>query len=263
LFEEARRHRRRRWITFAAIALLVLAAGAAAFDAFGRRGHQPHTVPVYRNGVLASVPEQTVVLLVDVSGSMRASDVGPTRLGAAIAGMRAFLAELPKQLQVGVVAFSSSAEVRLAPTRDHRAVLDALGTLSPLAGTALGDGLATAVKLTVDSLRKQGIRRAPGHSLPATIVLESDGAQNRGSVDPRPAAEQAKAAGIRVDGVALGTRNGTVQLGFGRFQNRIPVPPDPSTVLMISQLTGGEAVSAPSAKRLDAFYRKLGASIGG
>src|SRR5213079_815207 len=130
------------------------------------------------------------------------NDVVPTRLEATIAAMKTLVERLPPRVEVGLVTFSSTAHVLQPPTRDRRLILTGLGLLGPEAGTALGDGLAAAVKLTIDALERQGIRRKQGHFLPAAIVLESDGAQNRGQVSPAQAAAVAKKAGIRVYGVA-------------------------------------------------------------
>ena len=117
----------RRWVPLVLLLLaLTFAAGALA---------RPRTH--------LTVPEDnaTVMLVVDVSGSMRADDVEPTRLDAAISAMRTFLDRLPKRFKVGLVAFSSEAEVLSPPTRDRQAIRDALGYLQPEAGTAIGDGL--------------------------------------------------------------------------------------------------------------------------
>jgi Ca-activated chloride channel family protein len=261
LFEEARRHRRHRWLRSAAAAGAVIAAGVGAYAVLGAGTEQPSQVQVLKNGVLTSVPKRTVVLLVDVSGSMRATDVRPTRLAATVDAMKAFLGQLPARFEVGVVTFSSTAKVVQPPTRDRRLVLKALGSLAPDAGTSLGDGLASAVTLTVASLEREGIRRAPGHDLPAVIVLESDGAQNRGAVSPVEAAQRAKAAGIPVDGIALGSSDGVVSFGFGNFKSTVHVPPDPKTVARIAQVTGGTTFNAPSAARLHAIYSGLAARI--
>src|SRR5207302_873348 len=94
------------------------------------------------------------------------------------------------------------------------------------------------------------------------IVLESDGAQNRGTATPIQAAQKAKAAGIRIFGVALGTPNGKVEFGFGLYQNAIPVPPDPATVRAISHITGGRSYDARNANKVIGVYRTLGSSIG-
>jgi Ca-activated chloride channel homolog len=184
---------------------------------------------------------------------MRATDVRPTRLGATVAGMQTFIGELAKRFEIGVVSFSTTAKVVRAPTRNHWLVLQALGALSPQAATALGDGLAAAVRLTVASLADEGVRRVPGNDLPAVIVLESDGAQKRGTITPLQAGRRAKAAGLHVDGIALGTNQGVVKFGYGAYVSSVPVPPDPKTVAQIAQVTGGTSFTAPTADRLQAI----------
>lgn len=214
------------------------------------------------SGRAAAAPRTSaVVLIVDVSGSMRATDVRPTRLAAAVAAMRTFVDRLPKGVEVGIVSFSTGAEVVLQPTADRAAAAAALGRLGPQAGTALGSGLAAATSLAADALRREGIRRVPGRFLPAAIVLESDGAQNRGPTSPADAALAAKRAGIRVYGVALGTPNGTVTAGPSAIT--VPVPPDPATVRSIARVTRGEAFAARTAAELNADYARLAATIGG
>jgi Ca-activated chloride channel homolog len=241
----------RAWKRWVPVALILLALACAATALARPRMH-------------LSVPEEnaTVVLLVDVSGSMRANDVEPSRLDAAVDAMRTFLYKVPKQVKVGLVAFSSSPEVLQQPTTDRQSVNDGLGFLAPEAGTALGDGLAMATKLVVTSLAKEGVHKEPGRFLPAAIVLESDGAQNRGVVSPIQAARLAKKAGVRVYGVALGTPNGKVQFGFGLYTNSIPVPPDPATVRAVSKITGGKSFTARDSDRIATVYRDLGSSIG-
>jgi Ca-activated chloride channel family protein len=261
LFEEARQHRRERRLRLALVVALAAAAAGGAYVAFAggtnssAAGGRPQ-LPI----VTASNP--TVVLLVDVSGSMRASDIRPTRIQAVRNALRIFVARLPKRSKVAVIAFSSDAEVYATPTLDRKVVLAALGQLAPEAGTALGAGLAAAVTLAVGSLDQDGVQGKPGRYLPAAIVLASDGAQNRGSFSPLQAADLAKAAGIRVDGVALGTPQGKVTYGYGLYQQSIPVPPDPKTVQLIATVTGGESFVATDASRLDSVYRALGSSIG-
>jgi len=211
-----------------------------------------------------SVPDQnaTVVLLVDVSGSMRANDVEPTRLDAAVAAMRIFLQKLPKQFKVGLVAFSNEPEPLSSPTRDREQLSEALNYLQPQSGTAIGDGLATAVQMVKTSLSKAHVVRKPGEDLPGAIVLLSDGAQNRGKLQPLQGAALAKKAGIRVYTIALGTPGGEVTFGFGLYQNRIPVPPDPPTMSAIAAATGGKTFDARTAKSASHIYRTLGSSIG-
>jgi Ca-activated chloride channel family protein len=216
---------------------------------------------VLKNGILTSVPNQTVVLLVDISGSTRATDIKPTRLDAMVAAMTAFVDRLPERFEVGVVSFSTTAQVLQPPTRDRRLVSRALGYLGPEASTAIGYGLAAAVRITVDTLAQEGIRRAPGQFLPAVIVLASDGAQNRGTITPIGAAMRAKAAGIRVSAIAVGRLDGAVVFGFGIYTTKVSVPPDRKTVAEIAQLTGGESFTAESASRLEEIYKGLAASI--
>jgi Ca-activated chloride channel family protein len=238
----------RRWVPIALILLALVCASAA----------------LARPRVHLTVSDQnaTVILLVDVSGSMRANDVEPSRLDAAVGAMRTFLVKVPKKVKVGLVAFSSSPEVLADPTTDRQQISDGLGFLAPEAGTALGDGLVMATKLAVSSLAKAGVHKEPGKYLPAAIVLESDGAQNRGAVTPIQAAQAAKKAGVRVYGVALGTPNGKVEFGFGLYTNSIPVPPDPATVRAVSKITGGQSFTAQTSNRLTTVYKSIGSNIG-
>jgi Ca-activated chloride channel family protein len=242
---------RRAWRRWVPLALLLVALACAS-------------TALARPKARLSVPDNngTVILVVDVSGSMRANDVEPTRLDAAVNAMRTFLDKLPPQFKVGLVAFSSEPEVLSAPTRDRQLVREALGYLMPEAGTAIGDGLQVAVRLVQSSLARAGVERKPGQQLPAAIVLMSDGAQNRGFLQPLQAARNAKAAGVKVYTVALGTPGGVVSFGFGLYINSIPVPPDPATMRLIANATGGTTYSARSAERLSNIYKSLGSSIG-
>ena len=154
--------------------------------------------------------QATVVLLVDVSGSMSARDVEPTRLDAAVSAMRGFVERLPAGFKVGLVQFSDVPEVLATPTEDHTRISETLGLLVPDSGTALGAGLATAVRLTKGSLARDGVVAPPGRKLPAAIILLSDGKQNQGRIRPLQAAALARAAAIPVDTVALGTPHGVL-----------------------------------------------------
>jgi Ca-activated chloride channel family protein len=242
---------RRSWRRFVPLALFLLALALASAAMARPRTH-------------LTVPEDnaTVVLVVDVSGSMRANDVEPTRLDAAISAMRTFLDQLPKRFKVGLVAFSSEPEVLAEPTRDRQTVRESLSYLQPEAGTAIGDGLDVAVKLAQSSLTQEGVVRKPNGDVPAAIVMLSDGAQNRGRLQPLQSAQKAKDAGIKVFTVALGTPEGVVSFGFGLFVNSIPVPPDPQTMRAIARATGGKTFTAQSSTKLSNVYRALGSSIG-
>jgi Ca-activated chloride channel homolog len=238
------RPRRRRLVPTALLLLaLVFAATAAA--------HPRARVPV-------RVDNATIVLLVDVSGSMSARDVEPTRLDAAVAAMRTFVRKLPKGFKVGLVQFSDNPAVLTAPTTDHERVAQTLDLLSPDSGTAIGAGLESATRLVQRSLHQAGYVRVPGHRLPAAIVLLSDGNQTQGTIQPLPAAQKARAAGIAIDTVALGTAHGI--LGYGPFARR--VAPDPPLMAAIAKVTGGKTASATNSGQLSAFYRGVRSSFG-
>ena len=203
-----------------------------------------------------------VVLLVDVSGSMQAQDVKPNRLTAVVTAMHEFLNVIPAADKVGLVTFSDKVEVIAAPTTDHAAVSTDLDVLAPQGGTALGNGVDTAVNLIVSSLAASGIHRQPGQFLPGAIVLESDGAQTRGRVSPFQAAQLARATGVRIYGVALGKRHAFITQGSGYFELKIPVPPDPGTVGILVRTSGGVAYAARNATKLENVYRQIGLTIG-
>jgi len=149
--------------------------------------------------VVATLPARggTIVLCVDTSGSMRATDVEPSRSEAAANAVRAFVDGVPDGTRLGIVAFSSAAGVVIPPTRDKDAVRDAIGRIPPPnGGTAIGDALAAAARM-----------------LPATgrraIVLVTDGVNNMG-LDPLGVAQQIGAANVEIDTVGIGT-NGSGQ----------------------------------------------------
>jgi Ca-activated chloride channel family protein len=242
---------RRAWRRWVPIAFVLLALTCA-------------TAALARPRVHMTVPEEnaTIILLVDVSGSMRAGDVRPSRLDAAVSAMHSFVDKLPKSVKVGLVTFSSSPDVLTPPTTDRETIHNVLTYLTPEAATALSGGLETATHLALRTLAANGVHHEPGSFLPAAIVLESDGAQNRGNVTPLTAARHAKAAGIRVYGVALGTPHGFIEDDFALVRTKIPVPPDPETVRMIARVTGGKSYTVRTSDRLGEVYDTLGSSIG-
>ena len=250
MFARVRAHRRTPWRRRVGITLLALSLAAAA-AALAR----PHVVMTTEDH------SATIILLVDISGSMDAADVQPSRMDAAVAAMHDFLDKLPKNDKVGLVTFSDKVQVRSVPTTDRDVISGALDTLNPETGTALGDGVEAAVKLAVQTLALDGIRPQPGKYVPAAVVLESDGAQNRGKLTPAEAGTVAKNAGVRIFGVALGTRYGQVTEGAGILRT-IPVPPDPGTVRLLARLSGGQAFDAETAESLNSTYRHLGTSVG-
>ncbi len=251
LLAEIAPKRHRVWRRALPLVFLVLALALAA-------------AALAKPSVRLSQPDQnaTIMLLVDVSGSMRANDVEPTRLDAAVAAMRTFLDRLPSRFKVGLVAFSSEPEPLVAPTSNRDVLRQSIALLEPEAGTAVGDGIGVAVQMLRSSLRQAGYVRKPGQPVPAAIVLLSDGAQNRGILQPVEAARMSKAAGIRIYPVSLGTPQGKVTFGFGAFMNSVPVPPDPYTMSQIATVTGGKAYTARTASSVVQIYKTLGSSIG-
>jgi len=248
----------RRWLP---PALFLLALGALCVG-FAR----PH--------VTSLVPRNraTVILVVDVSRSMQSDDVKPTRLGAAQAGVRTFLAHAPKNLRVALIAFAGEAQVAAPPTYDHELVRQAvedLGLYSGYGGTAIGDALAAAVLLAKQAVSNDrslaSVSPAPAaRGGPVSILFLSDGYQTRGELLPLQGAARARTAGIPVYTIALGTPNGTLDRGFGSYANgggRVPVPPDPVTLKAIAQTTGGQFFAARSANALQSAYAKLGARL--
>ena len=197
------------------------------------------------------VQRASVVLVTDVSRSMSATDVSPTRLEAARQAALSFLGKVPEALRVGLVTFSDVAQTLQTPTTDHDAVKDALDTLQPISGTATGAGLRTAL----DDLKVQGVRRK--QRPPAALVLLSDGSATDGAAADIVAAE-AKRLRVPIYTVALGTPDGTITL---RGQT-LEVPPDTEALKRIAAESGGQAFRAEDSDQLDAVYDKLGSQIG-
>ncbi len=229
--------------------------------------------PHVRTSVLKD--QATVILVIDVSGSMQSTDVKPTRLQAAQEAAQSFLEHAPKGLRVGLIAFAGEPEIATPPTSDHNLVLQGLadiGAFPGFGGTAIGDALAAAVQLGQQAV--QAPPKPPGQTIayviqaaaqsksPVSILFLSDGSQTRGTLQPLEGAARAKAAGIPVYTFALGTPGGTLTRGFGPFARTIPVPPDPATLKAIADATGGQFLAATSAEPLKAAYSKLGSKLG-
>jgi Ca-activated chloride channel homolog len=231
--------------------LLLALAFVAAVGAFA----QPRVADT------ATDRSTTILLLADVSGSMQATDVRPSRLVAAITAMRGFLATVPQDDRVGLMTFSDAAEVLAAPTTDRSRVESNLRLLEPQGGTALGSAVTAAVRVLLTSLAGEGVQRRPGKPLPAAIVVESDGAQDRGTVTPLDGANAAKAAGIPIYGVSLGTRHGFITEGDGPLSRSIRVLPDPGVMALLARETGGTSFDATTAAELDSIYREFATGI--
>ncbi len=237
-----------------------------------------------------SSDEAAVILVLDVSGSMQAQDVKPTRLVAAQRAIHTFLDKVPPRLKVGLVLFAAEAQVATPPTDDHELVGQAVDDASfydGFGGTAIGDALATAVQLglqitgsgqttaTPQPRSLASLRRAAAGGVASTLVsilFLSDGRQTRGILDPLDGAAEAKQAGFPVYTVSLGTTGDTTLRGGGFFGGggggggfsgyRRGLTPDPATLKAIATRTGGQFFRATSAGTLQAAYAKLGSSLG-
>jgi Ca-activated chloride channel family protein len=199
----ARRMRVRRHVPFALLAtaltllLVGLARPMATVKTPGREG--------------------TVILAVDVSNSMLADDIKPTRLDAAKASARAFIQRQPPAVRIGVVAFGDGAVVVQPPTTVHEDVVKSIDRLSSGGGTSLGQGLVTALgaiagkPVTIDpeALASDSAQVDIGYFGSATIVLLSDG-EETSQPDPVSVAEVASVAGVRIHTIGIGTDQGTV-----------------------------------------------------
>jgi Ca-activated chloride channel family protein len=247
--------RRRRWRSFIPLGLFLLALTAAS-AAIAR----PRTT------VQQTADRATVVLLVDVSGSMRASDVKPTRLLAAAHAMSLFAGRVPAKVRIGLISFSTGPDVLVPPTTDRALLQEGIELLEPEGGTAIGDGLGVAVQVVQSAVGD--VKKGKDGKIPGAIVLLSDGAQTRGDLTPLQGADRAKRAGIRVFTVALGTNHGTLGpglLGGGAFgfggTGRFVVRPDPVTLAAIARDTDGATFRAQSADKVERIYKQLGRSI--
>lgn len=219
-------------------------------------------VALARPHAVVAVPKETatVMLVTDVSGSMEAEDVAPTRLRAAQEAALTFTEQLPEEVNLGLVSFSQTAAVRVPPTEDREAIKQGIEALEAEGGTAMGDGLAAAVDAVGEVAATPGETEDP----PAVIVLLSDGESTVGLTEPLQAAREARDQGVPVFTVALGTDAGTVtQTPPGEvFPVTIPVPPDRETLRRVAQITGGQSFEALDAERLDTVYETLGSRIG-
>lgn len=202
--------------------------------------------------------QATIVIAIDTSDSMKATDVRPSRLDAAVEAARGFVSDLPSGFDVGLVTAGASPTVVVEPTIDHGRVLEALGTLETEPGTALGDAIATSLALlprpedTGDAVGEEDAAQERA----ARIVLLSDGVTTTG----RPDAEAilaARDAGVPVATIAFGTDEATV---FSAGQV-VEVPVDASALEAIAEGTGGPFFEAASRAELASIYDRIDAEV--
>jgi Ca-activated chloride channel homolog len=197
----------------------------------------------------------TVMLVVDTSLSMKATDVQPSRLEAAQVAAKSFAEGLTPGINLGLISFAGSATVLVAPTTDRAAVTQSIDSLKLAQSTATGDAIVAAMA-AIDSFGKV-VGGAEGPP-PARIVLMTDGKETVGTRKAFDAAEDAKKANTPISTISFGTEGGTVDIE-GRQQ---PVPVDDESMKEIAQLSGGEFFKAASAEELRRVYDTLGEQIG-
>lgn len=201
------------------------------------------------------VPKEraTVVLAIDTSLSMEASDVPPTRLEAAQSAALDFIEDLPEQINVGLVTFDGVARVRVTPTTDRRPVRSAIESLELGPATAIGE----AVFAGLDAIENAPLADAEGEPVPATMVVMTDGNTTVGRPDADGAAAAAEAE-VPVSTIAFGTDRGTVVID-GEIQ---PVPVEEGALQTIADQTGGRFFQAESLGELESVYADIGSSVG-
>lgn len=194
----------------------------------------------------------TVMLAVDVSLSMMADDVKPNRLQAAQEAAKDFVAQLPKQFNVGLVAFARSANVVVSPTKQHSDVISAIDGIQLAESTATGEAVFTCLD-AIAGVPADGAEGPP----PARIVLLSDGYRTFGR-STQDAAAAAAAANVPVSTIAFGTDSGTVDING--FSQRVPV--DRVALEQLAEATQGFYYEAATADALKQVYEDMGSSIG-
>jgi Ca-activated chloride channel family protein len=194
--------------------------------------------------------QATIMLVMDVSGSMAAEDVEPYRLRAAQDAALRFADEAPRNYQIGLVSFSGAASLLLPPTTDRAAFERAIESLVPDGATAVGDAVSTAL----DAIRDSDAPSNEGKFESARILLLSDGSSTTG-IPVSSAIDQANEMGVPVFTVALGTEEGVLDNGQR-------VPPDAPALSGLAEATGGESYETRDAESLSAVYERLGSFIG-
>jgi len=293
LYVHILRRRKKVALSYSNLALVKSALGARP----GWRRHVPPAIflasfifmllALARPAAVMTLPSQheTVILAMDVSGSMRADDVKPTRLAAAQAAARAFLKDTPKSTRVGLVAFAGSAALVQAPTHNRDDIHAAIEALQLQNATAVGSGILVSLKAlfpdqdfevrSLGGLRAGAGSAAAGGSRPlgmpksevkpvppgsyksAVIILLTDGQTTTGP-DPVDAARLAAERGVRVFTVGVGTPDGQILTGEGWS---IRVRLDEDALKVIADMTRGEYFFAGNAPDLKKIYEGLNSKL--
>lgn len=272
LYVMQQRRRRQYALKYASVSLVAQAVGSGP----GIKRHIPPTlyllaltamiIALSRPHAVIPVPSNTgtVILTIDVSGSMLAEDVKPNRMEATKKAVRDFISKQPSGVKIGIVAFSDNGFMVAPPSTDHRSVLNALARLRPIRGTNMGDGL----QLAIEAIAQAGDNPVPTPSArgaptptpvpatkapPASIVLISDGQSNRGR-NVLDVAEDAVAAKIKVYTIGIGTEKGAPVTIQG--QTTVTVL-DEASLKAVAERTGGRYFNAQNSDDLHQIYDEL------
>jgi Ca-activated chloride channel family protein len=284
--------RKKHAVRYASVALVKSAIGPGARI----RRHVPPLLfllalaamilAVARPAAVITLPTQheTVILAMDVSGSMRATDVQPTRLAAAQEAAKAFIADSPRSTRIGVVAFAGTAALVAPPTENRDDLVAAIDRFQLQRATAIGSGLVISLAalfpdagITLESVgKKEGAAKAapldpdqkagepkpfkpvpPGSYSAAAIILLTDGQRTTGP-DPVEAAQMAADRGVRVFTVGIGTKEGEI-IGFEGWSIRVRL--DEDTLKQIATITHGEYFYAGTAADLKKVYETLNSRL--
>jgi Ca-activated chloride channel family protein len=273
LYVWMQKRRRRYALQYASVSLVSQAVGRGP----GIRRHIPAafyllalTAMIFalaRPQATIPVPTNTgtVILAIDVSGSMFAEDVPPNRMEATKDAVRDFVQKQPGGVKVGIVSFSDFGALVAPPTRERKPVLDAINRLRPQRGTNIGGGLQAALDAIYEGvdgtpLPTSGPNAAPtpvpgttSNTPAASIVLLSDGQSNTGP-QPEVVAQEAKAAGIKVYTIGIGTPQGTVLEIQGR---NVFTRLDEDALRTVADVTGGRYFNAQDKDDLRQIYEEL------
>ena len=195
----------------------------------------------------------TIIMAIDVSISMDATDVSPSRLEAAKAAAESFTGLLPEQINLGLVSFAGSAAVLVPPTTDRDVIYSAIDRLALAEATAIGEAVVTSLA----AIDRAAGGAVDGEEVPAHIVLMSDGETTAGTPNEL-AVEAAVAAGVPVTTIAFGTDAGTIE-----YQGEtLPVPVNQQDLASVAEATGGTTFEAATGEQLRGVYEDIGSSIG-
>jgi Ca-activated chloride channel family protein len=202
-----------------------------------------------------------IMLAIDVSQSMRATDVAPSRLDAAKQAAKQFAHQLTPGVNLGLISFAGNVNVLVSPTAQHEATIGALDNLKPDNQTAIGDAIFAALQSvqTVAAVLSSGGTTPP----PARIVVLSDGKENKPSNPNNPhgaytAARAAKDQGVPISTIAFGTGGGVVTVN----DQRVPVPVDARMLKQIARLSGGQSYTATNIDELSRSYAAVQQQVG-